>query len=183
MNFTFDDGTILEVDNLIVEDNSYPQLEGKNVVKATFSCVDIPNRVLFNCQTLRSIIFEKDVLTIGRYSFANCANLNQVLIFPQKLTKIGDNAFQNCSSIYGDIIIPQTCVHIGVKAFQNCFGLDGLLYFPRGSLAYYSSDLEKQFGFHFHKTNLTLLRLESDITPEERIGHSLLEFFNERIKI
>lgn len=64
------------------------------------------------------------VKEIGDYAFANCENLNEIVI-SQEVAAVRDYAFYNCNNVIS-ISIPDSVTYIGNHTFENCTGLSYL---------------------------------------------------------
>ena len=71
--------------------------------------------------SIRNVVIEPGVSTVGDYAFYGCSSLMSVTI-PDGVTSIGDRAFYQCSKLTG-IRIPQTVLTIKMSAFYNCTSL------------------------------------------------------------
>ena len=69
-------------------------------------------------QNLTCVNFPKNLHHIGKYAFANCTALSEVM-FPESLISIGTNAFANCKKITR-INIPKNVKYIADTAFSGC---------------------------------------------------------------
>jgi hypothetical protein len=76
--------------------------------------IEIPATV-----TNEGIIY--DVTSIGYHAFANCNNLNSIII-PESVTIIGTESFKHCTNL-SSFKIPNTVKSIGYRAFNGCTGL------------------------------------------------------------
>ena len=71
--------------------------------------------------SIRSVIIEDGVTSIGNYAFSNCTGLISVAI-PESVTSIGNSAFSNCSGLTS-VTIGNCVTSIGEWAFDYCSGL------------------------------------------------------------
>ena len=71
--------------------------------------------------SVKKVVIEKGVTTIGEYAFCNCTSLTDITI-SDSVTSIGDDAFYNCSSLTS-ITIPKNVTSIGESVFENCSSL------------------------------------------------------------
>ena len=68
-------------------------------------------------ESIKSIIIEDDITSIGMYAFYNCTSLTEITI-PNSIVSIGDSAFGNCTSLT-EITIPDSVNDIAYAAFDN----------------------------------------------------------------
>ena len=64
--------------------------------------------------------------TIGRYSFANNAVIDEITI-PSSVKSIGEHAFDGCKKLKG-CVIPENVTFLGVNAFANCESIGEIHY-------------------------------------------------------
>lgn len=69
-------------------------------------------------ETVKSIIIQNSVTSIGRLAFYSCSDLTTVTI-PNSVTCINQNAFHSCSSLTS-LTIPNSVTSIGIAAFYGC---------------------------------------------------------------
>ena len=88
-------------------------------------------------ESIKTVIIEKGVTTIGANAFAHCPSLTSATI-PEGVTAIGAYAFSNCHSLTS-VIIPNSVTSIGLEAFSYDFSLtsvtlpEGLSRIERGA--------------------------------------------------
>lgn len=75
---------------------------------------------------LSSITIPYNVVNIGNWAFASCADLTSVSV-PDSVTSLGDVAFGFCSSL-ATVTIGTGLSHIGEDAFVQCAGLTAVLF-------------------------------------------------------
>ena len=68
--------------------------------------------------SIKSVVIEEGVKSIGNYAFKHCSNLSSVTI-PNSVTSIGFLSFWNCIGLR-EITIPNTCTYVSEDAFQGC---------------------------------------------------------------
>lgn len=95
-----------------------------------------------NQESIRRIIIENGVTTIGIDAFCMCEKLKSITI-PNSVTSIAEEAFALCSDSK-NITIPNSVTSIGEKAFAYCSSLKNIT-IPRsvtsiGSFAFYGCD-------------------------------------------
>ena len=71
--------------------------------------------------SIKNVIIDDGVTSIGDYAFASCTGLTSVTI-PDAVTSIGNYAFSGCSGLTS-VIIPDAVTSIGSSAFSRCSGL------------------------------------------------------------
>ena len=74
-----------------------------------------------SCNSLTSVTIPNSVTSIGDYAFEYCSSLTSVEI-PNSVTSIGDYAFRYCSSLTS-VEIPNSVTSIGSSAFSGCSSL------------------------------------------------------------
>ena len=74
--------------------------------------------------SIKTVVIEDGVTSIGVYAFYNCTGLTSVTI-PNSVTSIGDGAFYDCSSLT-TVTIPNSVTSIGYWAFEGCTGLTSI---------------------------------------------------------
>lgn len=79
--------------------------------------------------SIKSVIIEEGVTSVGSDAFSYCANLAYVSL-PDSLTYISSEAFSECKSLQ-EITIPDSVEYIGIAAFGGCNDL--VIYCTEGS--------------------------------------------------
>ena len=74
-----------------------------------------------NCDSIKAVVIESGVISIGEYAFCDCDSLTSITI-PEGVTAIGDRAFDGCRSLIS-INIPESVTTIGDSAFRLCDSL------------------------------------------------------------
>ena len=74
-----------------------------------------------NRDSIKTVVIESGVTTIGDYSFYGCENMTGVTL-PEGLATIGKGVFDRCESLT-DINIPRSVKAIGEGAFSGCSSL------------------------------------------------------------
>ena len=77
--------------------------------------------VFTNCTSLKTVIIENGVESIGTYAFYGCSSLTSVEI-PDSVKRIGGEAFYGCSSLTS-VAIPDSMTGIGDSVFEGCSSL------------------------------------------------------------
>ena len=83
-------------------------------------------------ESLRKLVLEQGVGTIGKHAFYGCSGFSGSLNIPTSVTIIGDDAFYDCSGFSGSLNIPTSVKEIGWGAFRFCTGFTGSLTIPAG---------------------------------------------------
>ena len=108
-------------------DNPSPATQKKGSVKKVViekGVTSIGNSAFDSCSNLTSITIPKSVTSIEPYAFYNCTSLTSITI-PKSVTSIGKYAFYNCSSLTS-ITIPDSVTSIGEFAFYYCKSLTNI---------------------------------------------------------
>lgn len=71
--------------------------------------------------TIKQVVIENNVTSIGSFSFYECTNLASITI-PDSVTKIGYAAFSGCSGLK-DTVVPNSVKELGKYAFESCTSL------------------------------------------------------------
>lgn len=72
--------------------------------------------------TIKKVIIEDGVTTIGKEAFYECSNITEIDI-PDSVTEIGMYAFYGCSSLQ-EVNIPDNVTKIETYTFSHCSGLE-----------------------------------------------------------
>jgi hypothetical protein len=75
--------------------------------------------------SIKTVIIENGVTSIGNWVFSDCSSL-ELIIIPDSVTNVGNWAFSGCSSLES-IIIPDSVTNIGHQAFSNCLSLESIV--------------------------------------------------------
>ena len=75
--------------------------------------------------SIKNVIIEDGVTSIGNEAFRNCGSLTSVMI-GNGVTSIGSSAFENCSSLTS-VTIPNSVTSIESKAFIKCSSLRNVM--------------------------------------------------------
>ena len=81
----------------------------------------IGNCAFMHFASLTSVTIPESVTSIGGSVFYDCPSLTSITI-PESVTSIGTNAFDSCKSLTS-ITIPRSVKVIGEGAFRSCLGL------------------------------------------------------------
>ena len=131
--------------------NGMLTISGMGAMKAYYH--SSPNNTPWysNRESIRSVIIERGVTSIGEYAFYGCSNLQSVAI-PDSVKSICSSAFRDCSSLTS-VTIPCGVTSIGNSAFWGCDSLEKILVDAEN--AYYSND---EHGVLFNKEKTKLFR-------------------------
>ncbi len=75
-------------------------------------------------ESIKSVVINSGVSSIGRYAFYGCSNLTDVTI-GTSVTVIHDNAFCKCTGLI-HVVIPDSVNSIGEEAFSQCSSLSNI---------------------------------------------------------
>lgn len=84
----------------------------------------IGNDAFYNCSFIKSVTIPGSVTSIGEYAFSGCYQLTSVTI-PMGVTRIGYAAFNACSALTS-IDLPDTVAKIEASAFSSCSALKSI---------------------------------------------------------
>ena len=79
---------------------------------------------VFDNDTIKNVVIEDGVTSIGNSAFESCGGLTSVTI-PDSVTSIGNFAFSGCEGLT-NITIPNSVTCIGMKVFGGCSGLTSI---------------------------------------------------------
>ena len=80
----------------------------------------------YDKESIKSVIIEDGITSIGHDSFKGCLNLENVVI-PDSVTSIGKDAFEYCENLTS-IVIPDSVTSIGIYATYGCENLKDVYY-------------------------------------------------------
>ena len=78
----------------------------------------------YDVESIKSVIIEDGITSIGSYAFFQCTKLTNITI-PDGVKVIGSFAFYECKSLTS-ITIPDSVTSIGVSAFYDCYNLTNI---------------------------------------------------------
>ena len=93
-------------------------------VKTGSAMTSIGSRAFFGCNSLKEVIIDEGLLTMGYRSFADCAYLTKASI-PSTVTKWNDASFMSCRRLT-DLTFAEGLKTIG-NEFYNCQGLENMV--------------------------------------------------------
>ncbi len=105
----------------------------------------------YKCTGLTEITIPDSVTKIGMNAFANCTGLTEITI-PDSVTTIENVAFMGCTGLT-EIAIPDSVTSIQSDAFDDCSGLTSITVDPNNNN--YTSD---EYGVLFDKNKTQLIR-------------------------
>jgi len=121
--------------------------EGVVSVRFHPSVTKAEDRAFFDCRSLKNVVFNEGLVTIGSSAFDNCSLLTSITL-PSTVIEIERNAFVGCTSLrevvlneglqkiernaFGgcsleSITIPSSVVEIGEYGFDSCKNLRGIV--------------------------------------------------------
>lgn len=106
------------------ESNNRPWESYEDSIKEViveYGVTTIGNYAFYHCGKLITVTLPDSVTTIGEYGFRDCRKLKSINI-PDGITTIATETFTLCESLT-DITIPDTVTTIGESAFYACHGL------------------------------------------------------------
>ena len=144
--YSYDDGTqtLTVSKNFEYSSNQdYPWYGCRSSVKSVViedGVTSIGNSAFEECRNLTSVVIPKNVKSIGNSAFAECINLSSVVIL-KNVKSIGNSAFINCYAL-ASVTLPDGLESIGNSAFYNCRSLSSVV-IPKnvksiGDLAFYN---------------------------------------------
>lgn len=83
--------------------------------------VAIGERAFSKCNSLKEVILNDKLTTVGDDAFSECKNLEK-LSFGKGVEYIGEGACLNCSKLKS-VVLPDSLTHIGGGAFSDCTAL------------------------------------------------------------
>lgn len=108
---------------------TYNSSTGELIISGTGAMKDYSGTSPFQGTSIKSVVIERGVTSVGDYAFYNCSNLASVTL-PAGITIIGFNAFAECSSL-SYIKLPDSLKTIESYAFSRCSNLNNIL-IPNG---------------------------------------------------
>ena len=84
----------------------------------------IGSMLFYKCSNLSEVSIPNSVTSIGKYAFSNCPSLTSITI-PNSVTSIEDYAFECCRGLTS-LTIPNSVTSIGRGAFSDCTGLTSI---------------------------------------------------------
>jgi hypothetical protein len=79
----------------------------------------IPNSLFNGSLQLQSVVFPKNVSSVGNSAFKDCTQLVDADFSETELSKIGEYAFSGCTSL-ASISLPESTTNIADGAFESC---------------------------------------------------------------
>lgn len=102
----------------------YPWHEYRKSIKSVVienSVTSIGSLAFSNCSNLTDVSMGDNVYSIGSSAFSYCSSLKKIEL-PDKMVKISANLFFNCTSLE-EIVIPENVTFIDMYAFYSCTNL------------------------------------------------------------
>lgn len=101
------------------------RINGLASIECPEGLTEIGPDAFFECTSLKSIYFNKNLQNINICAFTGCSSLQNLENFEStKIETIGNYAFQNCSALT-EVVFPMSINSIGVSAFEGCTALTG----------------------------------------------------------
>ena len=90
-----------------------------NLEKVTFAngIKSIPQGVLEDSESVKTVVIPESVTEIKNYAFENCKNLTSIKL-PDNLIKIGTGAFKDCAALT-EITLPDQVTELGQNVFDG----------------------------------------------------------------
>ena len=108
---------------------------------------------IYKNSSVKKIVVEKGVTSIGESAFENCSSLTSVMI-PDSVISIGTSAFHSCSRL-PSITIPDSVTSIGNFAFEACNSLSSITL---------SNNITSIGNWAFHGCHLTSITIPDSVT-------------------
>lgn len=110
------------------DDMTLPFTLVQGTLEISATATEIKDYAFYNYHRIEKLTFEgrTEPLTIGKYAFAGCAALNEVVI-SSRVTELGEYAFANCETL-GKAELGQRIQTLGKSAFENCVALEELTF-------------------------------------------------------
>ncbi len=113
-------------------------IQGKLLQNLVLSTPVISDFAFFECDSIRTVVFNEGVTHIGVSAFEGCNAYTKTnaegytyyfdtINLPSTLVYIGHSAFRYCANI-NKLVIPANIEYIGVHAFANCIRLGKITY-------------------------------------------------------
>ncbi len=94
---------------------------GKLTISGTGAMENYRSEGPWGTKSVKTVVIEKGVTSIGDYAFNDCENITNITI-PDGLTEIGIMAFADCHNLK-NIDLPDSITYIGSQAFLSCWTL------------------------------------------------------------
>ena len=120
-------------------------------------------------QSIRNLMFNSGITTIGAYAFASCTSLKNVS-FSNSIKEISYSAFDGCTSLTS-ITIPESVTILGSYVFFNCSNLTNITL--SDGLMHIGADLLRNTSFYNNSNNW----------QSDSYGHDCLYIGNHLIKV
>ena len=75
--------------------------------------------------SIRTVVIESGITSIGHGAFQDCTNLTTVTI-PASVTSVGHSSFEHCTALTS-IVLPEDITYLGGDAFRACTSLTSLI--------------------------------------------------------
>lgn len=154
LTWTLDSNGILTISGVGDMSNYYPSpwYSYRNSIRSLIienGITSIGDSAFRNCDSLTSIEIPAGVIYIGDFAFSECNNLIDVTI-STGTTSIGNYAFSDCLNL-ASVSIPDTVAHLGSFAFHQCHSLASI------TIPSKVTCIEKEtFSYCYSLSNITL---------------------------
>ncbi|MBQ2177021.1 MAG: leucine-rich repeat protein, partial [Alphaproteobacteria bacterium] len=134
-------------------------------INLTEKILEISNNAMYGMKALKSITFPKNLMILGKYSFAYCSALESVNFETKNLTQIKDFTFYSCTKL-DNVILPTSLFEIGEYAFAQCTNLNKI-YIPS------SVNTIADNAFSFTNSELTIYGNKNSYAHRYALEHSI----------
>ena len=151
-------------------------------INLTEKILEISNNAMYGMKALKSITLPKNLMILGKYSFAYCSALESVNFETENLTQIKDFTFYGCTKL-NDVVLPDSIFEIGEYAFAQCMNLDNIYIPPTVSIiadtAFYST--KNGFTIYGYKNSQAYYYAQKNNIPFVDMKDKALADLNEMI--
>ncbi len=152
-----------------IGEDSFRYTTVKNIIIQD-SVTSIGEDAFWGCSGLTSITIGDSVTSIGEDAFSNCTGLTSITI-PNSVTSIGECAFSSCTGLTS-ITIGDSVTSIGEDAFYDCTGLTNI------NVDADNPNYCSENGVLYNKAKTTLIRYPGGKTGSFTIPNSVTSIGN-----